>query len=175
MKNEKVALVFFAYIIGFTTAFIAFALSDKGYSVDATLAAKSYPEEGTNINKVQNHNIEVVNKPEGLFMLNGSEERVLSATASDGVSGEGFHTEIFSSSVSPDGQYIHFCASLVGEPGICTNFVYGVADDLIYRIRVGEESLKTDKEESGITSWISGDTLKFSVGSASAASNWSIR
>lgn len=179
MKNEKVTLVFFAYIIGFTTAFIAFAINDNKYSDNDIVAYEDHSEivKPTNHNPVlQNQSaLKIVEKPEGLFIQNGSQERVLSATAIDGVSGEGFHTEIFASSVSPNGQYVYFCASLVGEQGICANFVYGVTDDLVYRVKVGEESLKTTEEEAGTASWVSNDTLKFFEGSASMGTNWTIR
>ena len=177
MKNEKVALVFFSYIIGFTTAFIAFAINDNDYSKNYVANPKTQPESVNGGDKVQQNNsaIEVVEKPEGLFILNNGNERVLSAAASNGVSGEGFHTEIFSASVSSDGQYVHFCASLVGEPGLCTNFVYSIMDDLVYRVTVMEEVLKTTPEEAKEIAWVNENTLRFSEGWATAETNWSIR
>ena len=91
------------------------------------------------------------------------------------MSGEGFHTEVFASAVSPDGQYVYFCASLVGEAGVCTNFVYSVSDDMVYKVRVGDELLKMGKEETAEVSWVKEDTLRFQEGWAAAAANWSIR
>lgn len=176
MKNEKVALVFFAYIIGFTTAFIAFAINDNEYSKKDMAAFKKHPEVVAHTDRVQQNNsgVEVMEREEGLFVLIDGQERVLSATASNGVSGEGFHTEIFSSSVSPSGQYVHFCASLVGEEGLCTNFIYSTEEDMVYRVKVGDEPLIATEEDAGTTSWISGETLSFLEGSASMSTNWTI-
>ena len=177
MKNEKVALVFFAYVIGFTTAFIAFAINDNENSKGDAIAVRKYSEIVEHTDKVQQNNsgVEVVERPEGLFVLNNNQERILSAAALEGMSGEGFHTEIFTSSVSPDGQYVHFCASLVGESGVCTNFVYSIMDDLIYRVRIDGEPLKNTSIDASTVSWVSNDALNFSEGSASASSNWTIR
>ena len=59
MKNEKVALVFFAYIIGFTTAFIAFAINDNDYSKKYVAASKTYPEFVNDSGEVQQNSSEV--------------------------------------------------------------------------------------------------------------------
>lgn len=176
MKNEKVALVIFAYIIGFTTAFIAFAINDKSQSGSDLVILNDDQEAGVYADGIQtNSEVELLNNADGLFILKDGNERILSAVATDGMSGEGFHTEVFSSVVSPNGQYVHFCASLVGETGVCTNFVYSVGDDMVYKVRVGDELLRIGKEETAEVSWVKEDTLRFKEGMAAAAANWSIR
>ena len=176
MKNEKVALVIFAYIIGFTTAFIAFALNYDGKSKHDFAVSKTDYKEVAHADEVQtNSGVEILNKSEGLFIAMNGSERVLSAAATDDMSGEGFHTEIFTSSVSPEGKYVYFCASLVGEAGMCTNFVYSVADDIVYKIKVDGESLKLGNDEAAEVSWVKEDTLRFQEGLAAAAASWNIR
>lgn len=177
MKNEKVALVFFAYIIGFTTAFIAFAIDNNDYSKNDYEYRNKYSVTNESKNEIaQSQNeVEVLDKPEGLFIKRGNTERVLSATAIEGVSGEGFHTEVLATSVSPDGRYVYFCTSLVGDEDVCTSFVYSSAEDMVYRVRVSGESLKTTKEEISTVSWVSSEALRFPMGTASAETNWTIR
>lgn len=174
MKNEKITLVFLAYVIGFTTALIIFAMDDGDQDTNELYVAND-SEITVNAEETEPQQLEVLNKEEGLFIAKNGQERILSVTASGDASEDGFHTEIVTYSVSPSGGYVHYCAKLVESEEACTNFVYSVSEDVVYKVKFEGELMESNLVAAGNISWNNQDSLSFPEGVANQESGWQIR
>lgn len=154
--HTKAILIALAYLIGFTTAYIAFQLND---------VSPSYAQKDTRAveNKIVQQAsaygaVKAVTTSEGLFVSSDGEERIISATA-DGEDLEfGFHREIISSSVSPDGSMVYYSATM-DESDSCYHFVYVVGEDMVYPVRSGDDLLVTPSATAQTSVWLSNNLL----------------
>ena len=174
MKNhEQALLVILSYVIGFTTAFIMFALIDgdqnSGYK------SSHVPEEEVPGTMEEDMGVEVMETGEGLFVKKGGQDRIISALTDTAPAEPGFHTDIVVSSVSPDGMYVHYCAETDPASGECQHFVYSVAEDRTYMVKDGEAEVMTPSAEAALVSWMPGSELNFSGRTANQASLWILR
>lgn len=174
-KHEKAILVSLAYLIGFITAFIAFAINDAD---QATPAASGKPvADKMEYQAMENRSgIEAVIKDDGLFMKNGDKERILSAHMKLDKSEDGYHDSIASTSVSPDGNFIFYCAVLLAGDDDCMSYVYSVAEDTVYKVSDGEKKILVPIEKATDISWSGDDRLQMEgMASVSAATPWHLR
>lgn len=165
--HEPALLVVLAYVIGFTTAFIAFKLAgDRSWLYSADQSAQSGESVG--------ERPALLIKESGLFIGMNGQERVLSAKLSDGDFIDGFHSDIASARVSPDGKFVHYCV-VTDDPDNCVNFVYSVARDMSYRVKNGDERFVSKIEDTDSFGWDSfGRLVLGDYQSASADEPWRI-
>lgn len=163
-------MVILAYVIGFTTAFIMFALVDKDRQHKAV---HLIPEE--NLGRVEAmERVEIMENGEGLFVKKGGEERIISALVDALPTEPGFHTDIVVASVSPDGAYVHYCAvTEVAEE--CQHFIYSVREDKTYMVKAGDAMAVTPSAEVTTITWSGASDLNVSGQTASPASLWTLR
>lgn len=172
MKHEQALLVALAYVIGFTTAFIAFALNVEDYRADKSPRT---PKETRVQRAAASQPVQVVDREEGLFMVKDGRERILSAKATQGNSGDGFHDIVAHASVSPGGGYIHYCAEVSLSPGSCRHFVYSVAEDIVYKVKDQGVPLATANSEAASAAWTADEALGFGGRLADHRSGWHLR
>jgi len=171
-RHKDVLLVSLAYVIGFTTAFIGFAIgSDKSfkehalYDSEMIITARAEAQDS----------VKVVEKSEGLFMERNGEERILSASTFDFPAPVGFHSQIISTSISPGGRYIHYCAESDPSVGMCHHFVYSVSEDKVFRIRDNRGVFESLNDLAIDAVWVSEDSIQMGELSAGSGSRWILR
>lgn len=143
--HEPALLVVLAYVIGFTTAFIAFKLADDRAWLSAVdLSSQEEQRSG--------ERPALMLKEGGLFIDINGQERVLSAKLLDGDFIDGFHSDIASARVSPDGKFVHYCV-VTDDPDRCINFVYSLARDMSYRVKNGDERFISKVEDTNTFGW----------------------
>lgn len=139
-RHEKIALIVIAYVIGFTSAFIAFGVNKinseaKLIHIDETQAMNSDSAE------VHHSGLSVGVGEEGLFVITKEKERILSANKNlleaSVISSEptpGFFYNIIEAEASRDGNFVYFCEQLMEEDPYCDPYVYSIVDDTLYRV-----------------------------------------
>ncbi len=167
MKNEQIILVVLAYVIGFTTAFIAFSLDNKKEHINFV--------EAVDVKRVANvaqaSSVSILNNEEGLFVSKDGEERILSGKVLGVSTEDGFHTGIASTNISPDGLYVHYCAEMDEGDNSCVNFIYSVAEDKVFKLSF-DQDLSVSSDTNQNVFWLSSNTLSISGHEVSAANNW---
>ncbi len=166
-KHEQAFLVILAYVIGFTTAFIAFKLSDDSRFYDS-LAANSHDTTSESRNEVS-----VSIKNGDLVLKNGDRDRVVSAKSYDSNVEDGFHREVMSAAVSPNGRFLHYCVEMDAEADSCVNFVYSVNNDTIYRVKDQSGQIESGEEALSDSGWLADGRLHlFNKQSVGADKPW---
>lgn len=160
-RNERVAILIAAYVIGFITSYIAFGLtqlSDKFVYVPTVQTASVVSATQSASESVA---IPAINK-DGLVVVKDNEVRLLSALAapSDDVLPEGSHVSIADYALSPDGQHVYFCEVPAADLGVCRPYIYDVAEDMLYPVLSDGQRVAFDTEGETVY-WSSDGTLVF--------------
>jgi hypothetical protein len=154
-RHERVGIAIAAYIIGFTTAFIAFGVnkmhheshiprhSDQNYK--PALEAKVVSAETF---KKVHKSIDAINyDDEGLSASVGGYNRIISAklseqaasAASADTEAPGFHYDIHGALVSTDKWFAFFCEQKQQTDTDCVPYIYSLYDDSVHSVRVNGE------------------------------------
>lgn len=170
-EHEQALLVALAYLIGFTTAYIGFALNDSGDKRYKIATPTSDTHEVLGINQAAASNtIRAVTTDEGLFVMKDETERILSSQIEATEYQPGQHQTIVTTTISPAGDYVHYCAEVASsEAGTCSHFVYSVADDTVYRVLSNDVPLGTSASVAKETAW-RGNNLSIGIYVSSNAS-----
>lgn len=168
-KHEKAVLIIVAYIIGFTSGFIAFGLSAL-YQSNANLAAlptdftpQATPYTPPTSNPPadsESDDVAVASYSDGkLYATIGAEKFVLSISDEvmpndnvEGFSTQGIHIGLPAFSTSSDGRFIHFCEQKTAEDS-CMHFVFDATSNLIQFVAVDGTKLSTSLEEAEAVEW----------------------
>ncbi len=143
-RHERVITVLSAYLIGFTTAFIAFGVTQIENRVDfvyvptpsQTAAVVNAVPTDAPVTTVS----EAYLSEAGLMYKGNKGEVLVSAYAEDGQK-DGVHQSIFEFSMSPDGKYLYFCEVPTADIDACKPFVYVVAAEAVYPVTEGGERI----------------------------------
>lgn len=164
-KHERITLVILAYVIGFSTAFIAFNFVNQGYLAQHDNYSSNYQyisdqKQIKTIDEEPSVDLVVEKKSDGLYALFGNNSRILSAQAISATSAvDGYHFEVFNPSVSPSGLYINYCAQLLATDSDCKHYLYNVETDTTYKVTMPNgEQLVSDIVEI-FAEWLPGDIL----------------
>lgn len=160
-RNERVAILLVAYVIGFVTAYVAFGLTqleerfvympvDNTASVIKALEKKSDAPGVAAITK------------DGLVLVKDNEARIISATqaSTDGILPEGYHTKIADYSLSPDGKQVYFCEVPSEDLDICRPYLYSVENDTVYPVKVDDQRVAFDPANHSVR-WSSDSSISF--------------
>lgn len=168
--HTKAILVGLAYLIGFTTAYIAFELNDvsPSYAVkDNGVTESRVIQQASAYGAVR-----AVTTPEGLFVASQDGQRIISAAAGGEDLEFGFHKEIVSASVSHDAAMVHYCATM-DDSDSCYHFVYVVSEDVVHPVRSDDEVVVTSSAVAKSSTWLSNNLLSIGgVFSLSGTSPW---
>lgn len=147
-NHEPALLVVLAYVIGFTTAFIAFHLSEQ----DDWAATLDYVGTTSVIESVAT-GTKLLIQDDGLFVEKDGKERVLSAKTNDAQADDGFHVRIIAATLSPDENFVHYCVQIREESDKCVNYIYSVDADLVYRVKNDTEEVFSLIEDGKNLAW----------------------
>lgn len=164
-KHERITLVILAYVIGFSTAFIGFNFVNPGYvshhdNPSGNQHYKNHEEVVKEIKDESGGKVDVEVKSDGLYALIGSNSRILSAQAISATSAvDGFHYEVFNSSVSPSGDYITYCAQLLEGDLDCKHYIYDLATDSTHVLSLPNGEQVTSPLGEIFAEWLPNDVL----------------
>lgn len=160
VRHEKIVLVVLGYIIGFTTAYIAFGITpDVNYDDDYSARYTHEPQhpsserrsDSTHTDDAKaNSNIDIILTEDGMFAEIEGEEKVISGKLYDGVTiGPGFHVDIPRYEPSPDGKYVYYCEQQSTTENVCHEYLYLVQEHLIKPLKAQGELLTSAISDSG--------------------------
>ncbi len=133
-RHERVALVVATYVIGFVTAFIAFGVTQLEDSVtfvyvpqaaQTAAIADAMPAATASVDSPV-----VSLRPEGLYLVRGAEEGLISAVTAEG-GDDGLAVAITQYELSPDGSFVYFCEQSVASIDACVPFIYSLSNDVV--------------------------------------------
>lgn len=140
MRHEQVVILVLAYVIGFTTAFIAFGLNQEDQSlstnsVTTVSVVEASPESGSTQEAAARIEYEDVHLDEqGLYIERNEEVVFVSAPYTDGVEpGAGYHVSVDAYVLADDGTTLHYCAKETPEDEKCNRYEYNI---LAHTVRV---------------------------------------
>ncbi len=162
-RNEKVLIVLTSYIIGFTTAFIAFGVSSD---VDTPIAEYVAPKESISYKEIHQNIQSIGTSSEGLFVNVGGYERiisaslsVLSASAIQSTGRQGYAFKHHTPLVSKDGWFAFYCEQEDADDTTCVPYVYSLFDDTVHPVtldgkveEIAIESYSADWDDQNLLS-----------------------
>ena len=152
MSHEKAMLIGLAYLIGFVTAYIAFAVN-ASHIAPVMSDTKNHTPTIVNNRAAASEAIKAIANDEGLFVMNGEVERIISAKVDDASTGPGYHRQISAVTVSGSGEFVHYCALMNDTDDVCSNFVYSVDADTVYRVSNSDGPIDTSTQEASDAHW----------------------
>lgn len=170
LKHERITLVVLAYVIGFSTAYIAFALQSPNndyYNITTSTIAHTPAikpmEEVYAARTTSLDTISTTEKEDGFYALIEGKERILSAALINSMQPRsGFHHKIIEPSVSLSGMYIHYCVQPSAASSTCVHHIYDVTTDIVHIMTVADEPVETLIADRIIPLWLQDDTLRLS-------------
>jgi len=143
-RHEKVVLVVTSYVIGFTTAFLAFGMNQLYMAKDVLATSTVHNVIKTKVADTGPEKIlSVTTDSEGLSAVTSKGTIILSAkksTLESSVIGSvdvpGYHTAIIDAEVSRDGNFVYFCEQLSEENETCGAYVYALASKILHRVSI---------------------------------------
>lgn len=189
-KHEKAVLIVLAYIIGITSGFIGFGVTQNVAEEEVattTIEGTSFIPEGYSSpdtepptdSNVQNN--EVASYVDGkLYAFVHGESYVLSLSTGiidsenvEGFSTQGIHKSIPTYSASADGRFVHFCEQQ-SDADECTHFIFDAEENLIQPVSFSGKRFITNISEALTAAW-NGDTITIGMySSAAAATPWKL-
>lgn len=145
-RHERVVTVLSAYIIGFTTAFIAFGVTQIEEAVNFVyVPVPSQTAAVIDALPADDQPAALSNQPvylteAGLVYNDNGSETLISAFGESGDI-DGVHQSIFEFSLSPDGQFLYFCEVPAAAVEACKPFVYDTNEGAVYPVTEGGERI----------------------------------
>ena len=161
MKHRQALIVALSYVIGFTTAFIAFGIDNFSHDIDKKYHKASSPASSQNFKTdSQAERVSISVREDGLYAVISDRERILSAqTASVLDAKPGWHHEVIKTEASPNGQFIYYCVQVSVENGECENFVFVVSEDIAYRVSRADGEAMSSDINSLVAGWTNDNLL----------------
>ena len=135
-RNERVAILLIAYIIGFITAYIAFGVIQLEDSV-------KFPNQTASVISTQRQvvdtNVFVAIDKEGLILIKNGERTLLSITDGGALLSDGVHTSIVEYALSPDKSQVYFCELPSDDSKSCRPYIYSIVDEVVYPVTIKGE------------------------------------
>jgi hypothetical protein len=143
-RHEKIAIVLASYVIGFTTAFIAFGVTKMGEK-------EVYPNNSSYIKVVSYKDVhknisDIGTDDDGLYVTVGGYKRTISsyrsllpASVIESTELVGYAAAHFTPVVSNDGWSAFYCEQEEESSADCTPYVYSLFDDTIHTVRLNGE------------------------------------
>jgi len=144
-RNEKVVILIAAYVIGFVTAYIAFGVTQL--QRDVQLVQVPVVHTASVSDAATNDATRLTVSNEGLVLIAKSDETLLSLRVEDNSDMDGAHVALTDYSMSHNEEYAYFCEESTFNTETCKPFVYSVANNIVYPVKVNDE--KTMFEVSG--------------------------
>jgi len=176
MKYSRDALILvLSYIIGFTTAYIAFGIDkpvgeQQEYNTNNMVSAHFSKDVDTHTN------VGIAVREDGLYALLGDKTRILSAqAASASASRPGWHYKVIETAVSPNNRYVYYCVQMSEASSECVHYVYQVDEDIVYKVSQADGEQLSSDINSTDAGWTETNLLSLNgYISASVAEPWRV-
>lgn len=158
-RHERIIMVAAAYVIGFTTAFIAFGLSNSSSPLEVA-SVPTPPQTAAVIDAVptipepkQDPTEPTMSlQADGLHIVDANGDVLVSALGTDVTMGEdGFPAAIFQYDLSPDGHFAYFCEQATPDAVNCKPFVYDLQNQVVFPLKEGGERIVLELTEANVT------------------------
>lgn len=143
-RHEKAVIVLTSYVIGFTTAFIAFGLNAMYNNADTlnnSYQAASKISSTADYKKIHNNISAIGTDESGLYVTIGGYNRIISgnknalgASVIESVKGPGYAVEHHFATVTEDGWFAFYCEQTEEDMTTCDPYVYSLFDDTIHKV-----------------------------------------
>ena len=136
-RNERVAILLIAYVIGFITAYIAFGVIQLEDSV-------KFSNQSASVISAQRQTVDVTSvfvalDKEGLVLIKNDERTLLSITDEGALLSDGVHTSILEYALSPDKSQVYFCELPSDDSKSCRPYIYSIVDEVVYPVTIKGE------------------------------------
>ncbi|MFT5037294.1 MAG: hypothetical protein ACI9VM_000873 [Candidatus Azotimanducaceae bacterium] len=156
MVHERIILVLLGYVIGFTTAFIAFSLAPN-IILDSDVA--SFGDGVTTQYASASEPNTITFEETGLYVVKNGQQIIVSGKLQDGIDpGPGFHVSVSFSQISPSGDYIYYCEQETTSSETCNQYVYNADTHTAHPLKHNGANLTASISGSGF-SWNSKNIL----------------
>lgn len=144
-RHDRVILVISAYIVGFTTAFIAFGMNTA--SKEKKPIAYSDFEQVQTVQETRTTQVFLGIDSDGLFVSTPEENQLLtvnretySANTINSVPTPGMHVAVIDAELSRDESFAYFCEQLDEAVTTCDPYVYSLSEHTLHPVTInGEE------------------------------------
>lgn len=148
-RNERVALLVTAYVIGFTTAFIAYGLTQNVNPsiVDATNLTSNTQTAivatATPTTEPETYYPKLRTDSTGLYLDTADQKQILLAyqATEETASQPGVYYKVIGAALSPNKEYVYFCEQRSPEAETCIPYVYSILEDVVYPVRTNAEDM----------------------------------
>lgn len=191
-KHEKAVLVVMAYIIGFTSGFIAFGVTSMGDAAPSAVPAPTNfvpadytpPTENPPVvseNAPAGNQSEIATYEDGKLYATVKGERYVLSLHSDimdvdnveGFSTQGIHEALPTYSTSPDGRFVHFCEQQTTEDS-CVHFIFDTERNVIQPVSKDGQRYMTTDAVAATAIWSDVGITIGSDSSADASTPWKL-
>ena len=146
-RHERAIVVVASYVIGFTSAFIAYGIAATPSTPLPTAAEHTAPAVAMQPRQGESYSASVQIRPEGLVVVTNEGERMLSARRSSPflanvISSKpepGISEQIVEAELSRDSKFVYFCEQLTKSAQDCNAYVYSVDQDILHPLQVRGE------------------------------------
>ena len=164
MINERAVIVALSYVIGFTTAFIAFGVTQqKSDYATANKLTTSFSAETFEQAELIATSFEAFKNEDGFFVTVDGNEQIISARSTNEVGQPGFHFDVPYYEVSPTTQYVHYCEQMTEVPTECTHFIYVVDEHIVYPVTVERDGGLVSNISDMHTHWLDDGRLEIGL------------
>ncbi len=171
-KHEKALLVILAYIVGMTSGFIAFGLTQDNYQATEAqpifqteeLTEMTSSEDTANEPAIPDKidTVTAVDYVDGRLQLHFAgetsllsvEKSQLTAEVITTFSNQGAHVAVPAYTLSPDKKFLYFCEQHSNVDS-CNNFVYDIYNKNIHYITTNNTKITTTNEQAKSAVWTS--------------------
>lgn len=190
-KHEKAVLVVLAYIIGLTSGFIGFGITQglATQTIEVTATPEFIPDGYTSPDTpppseeaAAPASEEVARYEDGKlyayvhgdrFVLSLSSE-VMPVENVEGFATQGIHKKIPTYSTSADGRFVHFCEQQT-DADECTHFIFDADENVIQPVSFDGKKFITSISDALTAAW-QGDTITIGLySSAAVATPWKLQ
>ena len=159
-RHERALVVAASYIIGFTSAFIAFGVSNIPQTPELLVNSVSSQAQVVTASAKKSEATSLRFEDAGLVVVTEDLERLLSARRSSSLMANvissgaqsGFAVSIVEAEISRDGQFVYYCEQQSTDSDSCVAYVYSVVDDIIHPVQV-DGSHYNPKSEGHMSTW----------------------
>lgn len=170
MRHEQIILVILGYVIGFSTAFIFIQSTSQPTHTPQRIESPDVNSYGLVANASINdgseeHSTAITSATvtnEGLFVTVDGKERIVSAGAiAEDENIAGFHYAIPAYLISPNKDFLYYCAQSEPNDVECTSFVFSARTDSVYPVKnIATDTYVTSEVRQLFPEWTPENILK---------------
>jgi hypothetical protein len=159
MKNERAAIMALTFCIGFTTGLIAYGIpaADVPVATPAVQVASLSDTPVAAPPALPAPTADFLLNDSGLYYLANDIQQIVSPSSAL-INIPEAHSAVYAPLMSPDGQYLFYCAETAATPGRCFPRVYDSSTVTVHSVSQGGSAAPVTITELEV-GWVDDDTL----------------